>query len=128
MHQCSPPRCAAAARPGSPVGLGAHRGDKRARAAYSYATRNLIYVVSCYSKSHISPPPVNARLMPSDDTPLDIFFNFLENSAGRFICMGDKDLALRGVYGALSGRFRVFSKPLPGLGLGASGAFGALFR
>ena len=66
--------------------------------------------------------------MTPDDTPLDIFFDFLENSAGRFICMGDNDLALRGVYGALSGRFRVFSKPLPGLGLRASGAFGALFR
>ena len=41
--------------------------------------------------------------------------------------MGDNDLALRGVYGALSGRFRVFSKPLAGLGLRPSGAFGALF-
>ena len=66
--------------------------------------------------------------MPSDDTPLDIFFDFLKNSAGRFISLGDSDLALRGVYGALSGRFRVFSKPLPGLGLEASGAFGALSR
>ena len=41
--------------------------------------------------------------------------------------MGDNDLALRGVYGALSGRFRVSSKPLAGLGLRPSGAFGALF-
>ena len=56
------------------------------------------------------------------------FFDLPQNSAGRFICMGDNDLALRGVYGALSGRFRVFSKPLPGLDLRASGALGALFR
>ena len=55
------------------------------------------------------------------------FFALPQNSAGRFICMGDNDLALRGVYGALSGRFRVFYKPLPGLGLRPSGAFGALF-
>tara|TARA_R100000664_G_scaffold32731_1_gene48139 strand:- start:213 stop:428 length:216 start_codon:yes stop_codon:yes gene_type:complete len=39
--------------------------------------------------------------------------------------MGDNDLALRGVYGALWGRFRAFSKPLPPLGLRSIGAFGA---
>ena len=146
------------ARPGRPYGLGAHRAMcVRARAADSYALSNLTYYIHTSTPvcGRLWPPPKiffrpgsapeaggqKVSLLLIDPLPPEAggrplgsghrpkyFFYFPQNSAGRFICMGDSDLALRGVYGALSGRFRVFSKPLPGLGLRPSGAFGALFR
>ena len=64
--------------------------------------------ILCSIESHILCEYVNAGLMPFDDTPLDIFFDFLKNSSGRFICMEDNDLTTKRPIRALLGRFRFY--------------------